>query len=164
MVNELSSFINKVLVFSRKNYSNRIPNGKIKQEFKNDILNLYFDIGDKIEEGRFNESLVDIMNLCKKGNKYFENNKVWNLLSQDPLKCKEVIYNCIQIIINLSNLLYPFMPNTCNKIKASLNLDEGIWSFTEKKEGVIRECNILFNKIDKKKANEEVIRLKEKKF
>ena len=164
LVNELSSFINKVIVFSRKNYSNRIPNGKMNQDLKNHILNLYFNIGDKIEEGRFRESLIDIMNLCKRGNKYFENNKVWSLLSQDPLKCKDVIYNCIQIIINLSNLLYPFMPNTCDKIKESLNLDEGIWSFTEKKEGVIREFNILFNKIDKKKANEEVIRLKEKKF
>ena len=164
LVNELASFINKVLVFSRKNYSNRIPSGKMDQNLKNDILNLYFNLGDKIEEGRFHESLIDIMNLCKKGNKYFESNKVWNLLSKDPSKCKEVIYNCIQIIVNLSNLLYPFMPNTCDKIKISQNLGEGIWSFTEKKEGIIRECSILFNKIDKKRATEEVIRLKEKKI
>lgn len=164
LVCELSSFINKVLIFSKKNYSNRIPNGKMKENFKTDILNLYFDIGDKIEEGHFSEGLTDIINLCKRGNKYFENNKVWELLSQNPSKCKEVIYNCIQIIVNLSNLLYPFMPNTCNKIKHSLNLDDGIWSFTEKKEGIIRECDMLFNKIDKKRATEEVIRLKEKKL
>ena len=136
----------------------------MKENFKTDILNLYFDIGDKIEEGHFSEGLTDIINLCKRGNKYFENNKVWELLSQNPSKCKEVIYNCIQIIVNLSNLLYPFMPNTCNKIKHSLNLDDGIWSFTEKKEGIIRECDMLFNKIDKKRATEEVIRLKEKKL
>ena len=121
------------------------------QNLKNDILNLYFNLGDKIEEGRFHESLIDIMNLCKKGNKYFESNKVWNLLSKDPSKCKEVIYNCIQIIVNLSNLLYPFMPNTCDKIKISLNLGEGIWSFTEKKEGIIRECSILLIRLKEKK-------------
>lgn len=164
LVNELSSFINKVLVFSKKNYSNRIPSGKMNENLKSDILNLYFNIGDKMEEGHFSEGLIDIINLCKKGNKYFESNKVWDLLSQDPLKCKEIIYNCIQIIVNLSNLLYPFMPNTCDKIKVSLNLGEGIWSFTEKKEGVIRECSTLFNKIDKKRATEEIIRLKEKKI
>ena len=87
-----------------------------------------------------------------------------DLLSLNPSMCKDVIYNCIQIIVNLSNLLYPFMPNTCKKIKQSLDLKDGIWSFTEKKEGIIRECDILFTKIDKKRASEEVARLKENKI
>ena len=104
------------------------------------------------------------MGLCKKGNKYFDNSKVWDLISKDPIKCKNVIYNCIQIIINLSNLLYPFMPDTCEKVKRSLGVSDSIWSFTEKKEGLIRECEVLFNKIDKKRANEEIIRLKEMKI
>lgn len=164
LVNELSNFVNKVLSFSRKNYANRIPKGNIEENLKNEILNLYFDIGDNIEEGNFKESLNEIMALCKKGNKYFDNNKVWDLLSSNPSKCKDVIYNCVQIIVNLSNLLYPFMPNTCEKIKQSLDLKDGIWSFTEKKEGIIRECDILFTKIDKKRASEEVARLKENKI
>ena len=133
LVNELSNFVNKVLSFSRKNYANRIPKGNIEENLKNEILNLYFYIGDNIEEGHFKESLNEIMALCKKGNKYFDNNKVWDLLSLNPSMCKDVIYNCIQIIVNLSNLLYPFMPNTCKKIKQSLDLKDGIWSFTEKK-------------------------------
>ena len=54
--------------------------------------------------------------------------------------------------------------NTCKKIKQSLDLKDGIWSFTEKKEGIIRECDILFTKIDKKRASEEVARLKENKI
>ena len=163
LVNELSNFVNKVLSFSRKNYANRIPKGNIEENLKNEILNLYFYIGDNIEEGHFKESLNEIMALCKKGNKYFDNNKVWDLLSLNPSKCKDVIYNCIQIIVNLSNLLYPFMPGTCEKIKVSIGLNESIWSFTEKKEGLIKECEVLFNKIDKKRVSEEVARLKEKK-
>ena len=163
LVGELNNFVNKVLLFSRKNYANRVPNGKMDEKLKNEILNLYFDIGDKIEEGHFRDSLNDIMNLCKKGNKYFDNSKVWDLLSSDSAKCKDVTYNCIQIIVNLSNLLYPFMPGTCEKIKVSIGLNESIWSFTEKKEGLIKECEVLFNKIDKKRVSEEVARLKEKK-
>ena len=163
LVGELNNFVNKVLLFSRKNYANRVPNGKMDEKLKNEILNLYFDIGDKIEEGHFRDSLNDIMNLCKKGNKYFDNSKVWDLLSSDSAKCKDVTYNCIQIIVNLSNLLYPFMPGTCEKIKVSIGLNESIWSFTEKNEGLIKECEVLFNKIDKKRVSEEVARLKEKK-
>ena len=37
-------------------------------------------------------------------------------------------------------------------------------SLVEKKEGIIRECDILFTKIDKKRASEEVARLKENKI
>ena len=55
------------------------------------------------------------------------------------------------------------MPGTCEKIKVSIGLNESIWSFTEKKEGLIKECEVLFNKIDKKIGSEEVARLKEKK-
>lgn len=164
LVNELASFVNKVLLFARKNYANRIPNGKMDEKIKEDILNLYFELEDKIEYGHFNEGLNEIMNLCKKGNKYFDDNKVWDLMSRNPIKCKDIIYNSIQIIINLSNLLYPFMPNTCDDIKSSLGLDDGIWSFIEKKEGLIKECRVLFNRIDKKKAIEEVTRLKEKRI
>lgn len=163
LVGELNNFVSKVLLFSRKNYANRIPNGKMDEKLKNEILNLYFDIGDKIEEGHFRDSLNDIMNLCKKGNRYFDNSKVWDLLSSNPAKCKDITYNCIQIIVNLSNLLYPFMPETCEKIKVSIGINDSIWSFTEKKWGLIKKCEVLFDKIDKKRVNEEVARLKEKK-
>lgn len=163
LVKELSAFVNKVLVFSKKNYANRIPNGEMNEKLKSDILNLYFDLEENIEKGHFKDTLNKIMKLCKRGNKYFEDSKVWELIGSNPSKCKDVVYNCIQIIINLSNLLYPFMPSTCEKIKKSLGLGQGIWSFTEKKEGLIKECDILFNQIDKKRAIEEVIRLKERK-
>lgn len=164
LVGELSNFVNKVLSFSRKNFSNRIPNGNIEESLKNEILNLYFDVGDNIEEGKFKESLNMIMNLCKKGNKYFDNSNIWSLLNSNPIKCRNIIYNCIQIIINLSNLLYPFMPNTCEKIKQSLELQNGIWSFIEKKQGVVKECEILFTKINNKRASEEIAVLKENKI
>ena len=59
---------------------------------------------------------------------------------------------------------YKNLKNTFKKIKQSLDLKDGIWSFTEKKEGIIRECDILFTKIDKKRASEEVARLKENKI
>ena len=43
--------------------------------------------------------------------------------------------------INLSNLLDPFMPRICEKIRISLNLGEPIWSYIEKKEGKIKNIS-----------------------
>ena len=63
---------------------------------------------------------------------------------------------------NLSNLLEPFIPNTCEKIRKSLKIEEPIWSYTEQNNIKIDEIDILFNRIDKKRAIEEVSILKEK--
>lgn len=157
----LATFINKVLIFAKKNYGSRVPNGKMDEKLKGEILNLYFDAGDKIEDGHFKDALTSIMDLCKKGNKYFDDSKVWDLIEKNPGKLRDVIYNCIQVIANLANLLEPFMPSTSRKIVESLGIDETIWSFVEKKQGMIKESNILFMKIDKRRASEEVAILKE---
>lgn len=157
----LATFINKVLIFTKKNYGSKVPNGKMDERLKDEILNLYFDAGDKIEDGHFRDALTSIMDLCKKGNKYFDDSKVWDLIEKNPGKLRDVIYNCIQVIANLANLLEPFMPSTSRKIVESLGIDETIWSFVEKKQGMIKESNILFMKIDKRRASEEVAILKE---
>ena len=157
----LATFINKVLIFAKKNYGSRVPNGKMDEKLKGEILNLYFDAGDKIEDGHFKDALTSIMDLCKKGNKYFDDSKVWDLIEKNPGKLRDVIYNCIQVIANLANLLEPFMPSTSKKIVESLGIDETIWSFVEKKQGMIKESNTILMKIDKRSASEEVAILKE---
>ena len=126
------------------------------------MFNLYFQDGDNIEEGYFKEALTLVMNFCKKYRKYFDSANVWALINTNPAKCSEVIYNCIQIIVNLSNLLEPFIPNTCEKIRKSLKIEEPIWSYIEQNNVRIDEKAILFNKIDKKRAMKEVNILKEK--
>ena len=158
----LGGFTSKVISFVNKKYNGRIPSGKISKELKEEMFNLYFQVGDNIEEGYFKEALTLVMNFCKKYRKYFDSANVWALINTNPAKCSEVIYNCIQIIVNLSNLLEPFIPNTCEKIRKSLKIEEPIWSYTEQNNVRIDEMAILFNKIDKKRAIEEVNILKEK--
>ena len=160
----LSLFVNKVLSFSKKNYGNRIPTAQLDENIKNQILDLYFSIGDNIEEGNFKEALNILMDFCKKSNKYFDERKMWGLLEKDAIKCRAITYNAIQIVANLANLLHPFMPHISDKIKISLSMDTLIWSFIEKKSGIIKDLDILFQKIDKRKAIEEVSRLKKERI
>ncbi|MBE6053436.1 MAG: methionine--tRNA ligase [Clostridium sartagoforme] len=150
LASNIGSFVNKVVDRIIKENDNVIPNGHISEEFKNDILNLYFDIGDYIEEGKFKNALLDINTFVKKVNKDYEVNK-------------RNVYEALQLVVNLSNLLEPFVPKTCDKIRKSLDLDNPIWSYIEKKAGKVKSMEVLFDKIDKKKAVEEVKRLKEEK-
>lgn len=164
LVNTISRFVNKVTVFNKRVYGARVPKGKIDENLKRDILNLYFNIGDNIEIGAFKESLNLIISFCRKINKEFDDANLWELADKNPNKCKEKIYNYIQVVINLSNLLEPFIPSTCSIIRKNVGISEPMWSFIEKKEGIIKEIPMLFNRIDKRKAIDEVNRLKEKKL
>ena len=73
------------------------------------------------------------------------------------------MYVCIQIIANLSNLLEPFMPFACEKIRGFLGIKNSVWMPVEIKEGKINNLEILFERIDKNTVKEELERLKDKK-
>lgn len=150
LVNNLSSFINKILTEIEENYNSKVPKGIVSKEFKNEILNLYFDIGDYIEEGHFKNALIDIMSFIKKVNREYDSKE-------------KNIYEALQVIVNLTNILEPFIPMTCEKLRKALNIEEPIWSYIEKKEGKIFNIDSLFEKLDRKRASDEIKRLKEEK-
>ncbi|PRR83292.1 hypothetical protein CLVI_10910 [Clostridium vincentii] len=52
------------------------------------------------------------------------------------------------------------MPYSSEKIRRFLNIEEGTWSYIEKKKGKIADIQVLFNKIDKKNAFDEVKKMK----
>ncbi len=150
LANNLGSFANKIINIINDKYKATVPKGTVSKKFKDEILNLYFDVGDYIEEGKFKNALIEIIGYIKKAHKEYEAGKL-------------SVYESLQIITNASNLLEPFIPKTCEKIRVSLDLDDPIWSYIEKKEGKINRIENLFIKIDKKRATEELNRLKEEK-
>lgn len=161
LVGIFGNYINRVLTFSSKNFNGNIPRGVLSKEFKNSLLNVYFNVGDKIEDGNFKEALDVIMKEVKKANKYFDEKEPWSLIEKNRGMCEQVIYECVQNIVNFSNLLYPFMPSSCESIREFLGLDEPTWSFEEKKSGKIKTTKMLFEKIDRKRIAEESKRIRQ---
>lgn len=160
LVGVLGNFVNRTLIFTKKNFNSRIPKGKMPEKFKEDIFDLYFALEEKIEEGKFKTSLEEIFKFIKKVNKYFDEEKPWISVERDKKRCSQTIYVCIQIIANLSNLLEPFIPFTCEKIRGVLGIKNAIWSYIELSEEKIGEFEFLFEKIDKRNINKEIKMLK----
>ena len=161
LVSSLEGFVKKIIDFINKYYEREVPVGITSNDFRNEILNLYFEVGDNIEEGKFKAAILGIMNFIKKMNKSFDEEYQAIYTEVNRKGNKNKIYEYIQAVVNISNLLEPFMPYTCKKIRLSLRLYDPIWSYSEKKTGKILELENLFNKIDRKRASEEVKRLKE---
>lgn len=155
------NFVNRSLVFIHKYFNGELPSCGLNSEWKKDFFDLYVEVGEKIEMGEFKEALGYINRFIRKVNKFFDNEKPWITVEKDREKCIETLYTCVQIIINLSNLLEPFMPFTCNKIKGFLGMKEHTWSFVEIKSPKVSNLEILFERIDKKRAIQELTRLRE---
>ncbi|MDO5518669.1 MAG: class I tRNA ligase family protein, partial [Clostridium sp.] len=163
LVGLFGNLVNRILVFVDKNFDGKIPQGKKDSDFTNKLFDVYCKVGEKIEEGRFKSALEDIFSFIKDANKFFDSEKPWISIKQDKEKCAQSMYICIQIIANLSNLIEPFMPFSAEKIRGFLGIQKSAWMPIEVKSGKINNIEILFDRIDKNKADEELEYLKSKK-
>ncbi|QTL97468.1 methionine--tRNA ligase [Iocasia frigidifontis] len=154
------NFVNRTLVFVEKYYDSKVPASNINSEIKRRIIALYEQVGNLIEKGEFKESLESIFSFIRRMNKYFDEEKPWISVKENMSLCKNTIYTCVQSIINLSNLLNPFLPFSSQKLRDMMNLDKAKWSYIElEAKSPIRDIKILFKRIDKERIKEERQRL-----
>jgi methionyl-tRNA synthetase len=154
--------VNRTLVFAKKYSDSKVSLAHIPQDLPDYIREIYKTTGEKIARAQIKSALEEVFSLVRYANKYFDNTKPWKLITEDPEQCKRVIFACIQIIVNLANLLTPFLPNSCDKIRRMLEIERAVWDYTEiASNHSINKPEILFERIDKSRIEEEVKRLHE---
>lgn len=160
LLGAFGNFVNRSLVFVNKYFDSKVPQSNMDQIMKKRIEELYDKVGRFIEEGHMKEGLETIFSFVRSANKYFDERKPWVQVKADPSDCKETLYTCVQIIANLSNLLEPFLPFSCEKIRSFFNIEYPTWTYTEVVLGQeIQPPEVLFARIDPNRIQEEVNRL-----
>ena len=150
------NLVNRCLVFIQKNLGNKVPVLELSKETKESIESIFSRTGHLIENGEIKDALDVIFSLVRDTNKYFDNEQPWITLKTNIDKCRETLFNCVQIIANLSILLEPFLPFTSEKVKNMLGITSVAWQYTEVPPGQeIEQVEILFDRIDKKNIQEE---------
>ncbi len=122
LVGVLGNFINRNLSFINKKFNGHITKGNIDPLVKEKTVNLYKEVSNLIIAGELKEALDKVIDYASFGNKYYDENKPWELVNNDLNKFNDVTYTCVYIMANLSNLLLPFIPTTAHKIKEMLNI------------------------------------------
>lgn len=155
------NLVNRTLVFVKKYFNNTIPNGNVNEEIRKNVEELYKRVGNNIENGNLKTALEDIFEFIRSINKYFDEKKPWITINSNIDECSDTIYNCLFSIINISNLLNPFLPSSSHKVKTWLGCDVNNWGCVDLKgNAIIGEFKILFERLDKKQIDEELNRLK----
>lgn len=154
------NLVNRTLVFVKKYFENEIPKGELDYYIKSKIELLYFEVGKLIENGNLKIAVEVVFDFARSINKYFDEKAPWITINTDKSECANTIYNCLISIINIANLLQPFLPFSSSKIKSWLNCDIEAWKYIGLKTGTtINEFDILFERLDKKIIEEELNKL-----
>ena len=139
LANELGNLVNRTLTISKK-----------LKEIKKYPIEIKFDI-EKIEalmeEYRITEALNEIWRYVQKTNRYINQKEPWKLQDKE---LETILYNCLESIRKISILLWPFIPETCERIQSLLNIkSQNLKTFDKEiKFYNPKEPEILFKKIN----------------
>lgn len=111
------NFVNRTFKFIEKSFEGKIPVGMINKDIQNETFQLYSSVGRLIEDGHFKQALEEIFKYIRHANKYFDIQQPWIQVKQNKNEGENTLYTCTYIILNLAQLLHPFLPFSTDKIK-----------------------------------------------
>jgi methionyl-tRNA synthetase len=112
--------------------------------------------GEYFEHYRFRDGLLEIMNLARAANKYFNDSEPWKTAKSNNTQCATTINICLQIARALAILMAPIIPGSAAKLWKMLNLQGQVekQSWDSARElplpagHRIEKAEILFTKIE----------------
>jgi len=163
LLGKYGNFINRNLAFINKSFDGKITNTAIDSDVEQKLIELYDVVGSLIDDGNVKEGLHKIFDFVNFANKYFDEKEPWNLFKTDKEECEKVLYNCVNMIYNLNNLLKPYLPFSSEVVDNYLNHKLTNWEYHRIEEvNISKDIKPLYERYDKSKIEEEINNLQEK--
>ncbi len=171
LANILGNLVKRTLGMANQYFNGKIMNYHVDEDVDNELKELFETcpkiVAEKMEEYKVAEALEEIWKLFRRANKYIDETEPWNLF-KDAKKQKRlstVLFNLLNAIDRGATLLYPFMPETAEKICAEINIKMADFESIdlidmETKYYVTPNPQILFNRIkieDIKSTIDEIV-------
>jgi len=135
LANKLGNLVSRTTALAEKNKPTQTTNTLLKKLKLKQIQKL-------IENYELDKALTEIFSFIDICNEYIQKNKPWET------KDKKVLYQLIDSIKAIAILLYPFIPNTSEKIAKNLNFKLELTQIEKPiKISKIKKSEILFQKI-----------------
>ena len=152
----LGNFINRTFTFVHKHFEGKVPARHellpIDKEMIEVVGGYPKKVSDLFESYKIRDGVLEIINLARAGNKYFNDSEPWKTIKTDKKKCATTLNISLQAIYTLGELLSPVVPFSSEKIFRMLNSALVSWFDSGKdnlKEGhQLNKPEILFTKIE----------------
>ena len=128
LANILGNLVSRTIAMSNKYFGGVIENKGAKEAVDDDLKNvqrsLIATVKGKMGELRAADSLTEIFTLFRRLNKYIDETEPWSLAKDEAKldRLATVLYNLADGIMTGASVLYPFMPDTADKIASEFNV------------------------------------------
>lgn len=148
VTNKYGNFVNRTLKF--KGIS-EIPDGKLDENIEKMIDEAYIQIGALIEKLEFKAASERAIKLIDDANKYYDEQKPWIEFKENIEEFNDTIFTCATLIVNIANIMEPFMPSSSAKIRKFFGLEKATWQKTFIATGIkLDNVEVLFERLNEK--------------
>lgn len=129
LANTLGNLVSRTIAMGNKYFGGIFEDNGVKEDIDDSLIETATAcVGkaiEKMKELRAADTISEIMALFKRCNKYIDETEPWVLAKDEEKKprLKAVLYNLAESIIIGASLLYPFMPETAEKIAKEFNVN-----------------------------------------
>jgi methionyl-tRNA synthetase len=158
------NLINRTFTFVHKHFEGKVPPKGKTAKIDSDMLQLTSEYPAKVsslfEKYRIKDGVLEIMNLARAGNKYFNDSEPWKTIKSDKERCGTTLNICLQTIYTLAELFSPVIPFSSEELFKMLNVKPVEWDKCSKnnlQDGHrLNESKILFPKIEDEIIEEQM--------
>ena len=121
----LGNLINRCLTFVEKHFEAKVPPAGTLEDAEQAIFKAIAEstrkIGSALDEFQVRRATLELMDLARTGNKYFNDAAPWSSLKTDRARCATILNTTIQLQAALAVLMEPFLPFSAEKLWRMLN-------------------------------------------
>ncbi|CAI9391807.1 Methionine--tRNA ligase [Bacillus sp. T2.9-1] len=150
------NFVNRTLKFIQKAMNSKIPEKQISKRIIAFTEEVYKKSGEWVEKGSGKKALEEIFSYIRYGNRYFDKQKPWEQIKGKVEDAEITLANCTYIIINLAQLLEPFVPFSTQRIRDMLGINKIEWKLQHTLPSEILYVTPLFERLDLGLIEEEL--------
>lgn len=173
LANIYGNLVSRTIAMSNKYFGGVVKNGRVKAEVDDSLIEVvtgaYDKVCKKMDDLKIADALSEIFAVFKRANKYIDETEPWKLAKDESQKARleTVLYNLTETIIIGTSMLSAFMPETCKKVLANLNVEARDFSKFNK-FGLLKETKVaekvdaLFPRLDIKEIMAKAEEIKQK--
>ena len=164
----LGNYINRVFVLTEKYFDNVVPKyEKIDSDQLLKIYNYVSSISNSLDKFKFRDSVNQLIDLARTGNKYLAEKEPWKLYKESNItKVEQILYISLETCALLSILSEPFIPRSAQKIREILNIKLIPWTKLSSEKKIIepghkiKKSNLIFRKVEDDEIQNQLNKLK----
>ena len=158
LANNFGNLCQRVFSFIEKNFKGKIPkkikDNSIDKSFNDEITKDLKSLIELMDNQDLNSYIKKVVDFSFNANKYFNDNEPWSLKKSDSERMGDIVSSITKQILNITLLLSPIIPKTCEVILDTLNIKKEDRIIDSIKKDVlnydvpIKKNKILFKKVD----------------